>query len=69
MQEEKKPNCPYCGSDDVYEIVYGPCFELKKGQVSGGCIVTDNSPRWRCLECGYGWDEGTYSACIRKYAR
>lgn len=56
MQEEKKPNCPYCGSDDVYEIVYGPCFELKKGQVSGGCIVTDNSPRWRCLECGYGWN-------------
>lgn len=63
---QSKPNkCPDCGSIRIARILYGlPDFsseELKKtlqdGRiVLGGCIVTPDSPRWRCKDCGAGID-------------
>ena len=54
--------CPRCGSERIAKILYGmPAFseelrlEMKVGRVVlGGCGVTGNDPRWRCLDCGYG---------------
>ena len=51
--------CPACGSVRVSEIIYGlPSFtpelekELDAGRsILGGCCVTSDDPRWRCLEC------------------
>lgn len=51
--------CPACGSAQVAEIIYGlPAFSpdleaaLESGHaVLGGCCVTGDDPKWRCLEC------------------
>jgi ribosomal protein S27AE len=53
--------CPRCGSERIAEILYGmPVsseglrLNLETGRVVlGGCEVTGNDPRWRCIRCGY----------------
>ncbi len=52
-------NCLGCGSPRVAEIIYGlPAFtpELEQAldagrAILGGCCVTGDDPRWRCLDC------------------
>jgi len=51
------PLCPDCSSATARPIVYGyPGAALaqraERGQlVLGGCLVTDNDPRWMCPSC------------------
>ncbi len=53
--------CPRCGSERIAEILYGMPdlsgelrLDLEAGRVvSGGCKVTGNDPRWRCIRCSY----------------
>jgi len=53
--------CPRCGSERIAGILYGlPALSeelrlaLEAGSVVlGGCEVTGNDPRWRCLGCSY----------------
>jgi len=45
--------CPFCGSDDVKEIIYGlpaPDFDFSK-YISGGCCIMTNPPAWSCCNC------------------
>jgi hypothetical protein len=65
MSEEKiyltgRPDeCPKCGKKPVAYILYGlPDFspELEKkcdeGKVVlGGCVVSDDDPKWQCTGC------------------
>jgi hypothetical protein len=59
VSPERPGKCPACGSARVAEIIYGlPAFSpeleeaLESGRtVLGGCCVTSDDPRWRCLEC------------------
>jgi hypothetical protein len=50
--------CPKCGSRRSIAIVYGkPTLNALKransGDVElGGCIVTADSPAWKCSQCG-----------------
>ncbi len=63
---QTKPNkCPDCGSIRIARIMYGlPDFsdeELKKAVqegrvVLGGCIITPDSPEWKCKACGVAID-------------
>jgi hypothetical protein len=54
------PLCPQCGSAKVVQIQYGlPHFtpELKeavrRGEVVlGGCVISPDSPKWACRDCG-----------------
>ena len=55
---ENKPNkCPACGSQKVVRILYGmPSYEAfldsKAGKIIlGGCVISDNDPRWGCIDC------------------
>ena len=49
--------CPKCKSAETVPIVYGlPDWDLgraaERGElVLGGCMVTDDDPRWRCRAC------------------
>lgn len=62
---EKKPNCPQCNSKNVAWILWGlPADmeslekELDQGRiVLGGCLVSNNDPKWKCNDCHYSWGE------------
>ena len=56
----RKPRrCPVCNEKTVASILYGePAFSPKlaadleeKRIVLGGCIVTDDDPKWQCTAC------------------
>ena len=56
----KPRKCPACASGPVETILYGmPAFseelrrDLDEGRITlGGCIVSDDDPRWKCAACG-----------------
>lgn len=65
MQE--KTLCIYCGSKNVRRYVYGLIRPLDKNEeindhqsadedrdltIVGGCMVSDESPAYRCDDCG-----------------
>jgi hypothetical protein len=52
--------CPKCASQRVAEIYYGfPAFEEIEADlraeriVLGGCVIGENDPQWRCLNCNH----------------
>lgn len=56
----RKPRrCPACKATKIASILYGyPAFSSKletdleeKRVVFGGCVITDDDPRWQCTEC------------------
>ena len=55
--------CPRCQSDRVVYILYGEPIideDLKRALAShrvelGGCLVTRDSKRWECRQCGHSW--------------
>jgi len=55
------PHCPTCGSSNTREIVYGlPGPDATDASrrdeiVLGGCVVTPESPEWRCNDCQHEW--------------
>ena len=57
--EHRPEKCPLCGSARVAPILYGlPNFTdeltraLDEGAVAlGGCVITGDDPRWKCLAC------------------
>ena len=58
-------NCPECGKSWIAEIRWGyfPCTDViqdkldKKEITLGGCLVTDNDPKWECNNCHHQWGE------------
>jgi hypothetical protein len=58
--EPRSTECPSCGGADVARILYGLVHsdaELnealrRKKVVLGGCVVTDDDPKWHCNACG-----------------
>jgi hypothetical protein len=60
--EGRQKACPSCGSTRVARILYGEPMgsasleaDLEAGRVVlGGCLVADDSPRYRCADCGNG---------------
>ncbi len=63
MKSKKKIKCPYCNSTNVAKILYGlPVFsknlakELENGKTFlGGCVISEDSPRYRCNDCLKTW--------------
>ncbi len=59
--------CPSCASCKIARIRYGlPAFnenlerDLEAGRiVLGGCLVSENDPQWKCLDCEKKWDDAT----------
>lgn len=56
---EKPKNCPKCSGMRIAYIMYGNIIvddEIikleREGTVAyGGCCVTDNDPKWKCMDC------------------
>lgn len=56
---QNKPVCPYCQSEDVAEYIWGePCLDedlfkaIDNGEVVlGGCCVSDHDPQYHCNTC------------------
>jgi hypothetical protein len=50
--------CPVCGGGDLKEIIYGlpdpESFDFEKYEV-GGCCVTDEDAKYKCLICDSSW--------------
>lgn len=57
QEMETAPACPHCGSTRVVRILYGMVIptpeELAKpdGLVLGGCVISEDSPKWQCRAC------------------
>ena len=59
FHEKAKKGCPKCGSGKIIPIVYGDIDgspdvmkQIKDGEIeTGGCCVSDESPKWKCSEC------------------
>ena len=56
--------CPECKSKSIALIFWGyPNMdsiqnELDRGEITlGGCMISDNDPKWECNECGWRWGE------------
>ncbi len=58
---EGRPDCPWCGSDNVASILYGAPslamwqYMVDEKAVWGGCLVDGREPRWCCLDCSRRW--------------
>ena len=60
---KKEIPCPKCGSVHTVPILYGllteeAIKEVEEGKaVMGGCMISisNDSPRRKCLDCGYRW--------------
>lgn len=56
---DRPSTCPKCGSIRIARYLYGePMFsdqlqaDLDAGKiVLGGCIITGDDPKWKCMEC------------------
>jgi len=50
--------CPSCSSPQVKEIIYGlpdvENFDFDQFEV-GGCCVTGEDPRYKCMRCESSW--------------
>ena len=64
MEKTEQERCPKCKSKNVAWILWGyPNMnliqeELDKGEITlGGCIITDNDPKWECNDCSWRWGE------------
>ena len=48
--------CPNCDSFNQLPILYGlPGPNIPNDVHIGGCIVTENDPKWHCKDCGCKW--------------
>ena len=58
---KKRKFCPNCGSSDIWTIVHGLISDidekkLEKDKIKlGGCLISKNSPKWNCSDCGLLW--------------
>jgi transposase-like protein len=59
METKKINKCPFCNSENVAEILYGLPVGSKqldkelesKKMVLGGCMISDDSPLYKCNDC------------------
>ena len=57
--------CPNCNKSWIAEILWGYPGDMdsieeelsKKEIVLGGCLITDNDPKWECNDCNHRWGE------------
>ena len=57
--------CPKCGKSWIAEIFWGYPANMesieealeRKEIILGGCLVTNNDPRWECNDCNHQWGE------------
>ena len=62
-----KKICPSCKGKNVAFILYGyfvPTKEITKAldenkMVVGGCVISENSPKWTCTDCCHKWGKLT----------
>jgi DNA-directed RNA polymerase subunit RPC12/RpoP len=55
MKNDQK--CPRCHSPEIKRIIYGmpgADFDFDKYEV-GGCLVDDESPKYKCMRCKSNW--------------
>ena len=58
-------NCPKCGKSWIAEIFWGYPASMesieealeRKEIILGGCLVTDNDPKYECNDCDHQWGE------------
>ncbi len=60
-------NCPQCNSSSVAGILWGYPEDTdslkgaleKKEIVLGGCLVSNNDPKWECNNCHHRWNKNS----------
>ena len=62
---ERKIPCPACGAKDIARFLFGlPMFSpeleaklAKRELVLGGCVISEDNPKWHCNVCGHNWGD------------
>jgi hypothetical protein len=57
--------CPKCSKSWIAEIFWEYPANMESMEVAlerkeiilGGCLVTNNDPRWECNDCNHQWGE------------
>ena len=65
MEANETLQCPKCNRKNIALIFWGYPGDFdsieeqveRKEIVLGGCIVTDNDPKWECNDCLHRWGE------------
>ena len=60
---ETKPVCPECNKNNIALIFWGYPGDMdwylkaiqEKEIVGGGCLVSENDPKWECTDCYWQW--------------
>ena len=60
---KQNPPCPSCNSKNICPIFWGYPADMEwylealaKEEIAlGGCIVSDNDPKWECNDCKHRW--------------
>jgi len=67
--ELTRPKCPFCDGDKTCSIFYGYPGDIEwyleavaKGEIIGGCVISDNDPAWHCHECKKNWGKRNETA-------
>jgi len=61
----KPKHCPECNNTWIAEILWGYPSNVEsieneleqKEIVLGGCLITNNDPKWECNSCHHKWGE------------
>jgi len=61
--EKKNPACPSCKSKNTCLIFWGYPNDMelylvaiaKKKIAAGGCVLSENDPKWECSDCHNRW--------------
>lgn len=67
--EEWELKCPNCEKTWIAEIFWGyPAINQdvedaleKKEIVFGGCIISENDPKWECNNCNHRWGNAEHN--------
>jgi len=56
LELRKPSHCPKCNGSRIARIAYGITAYTLEGEspedvVPGGCVITPDSPFWRCKDC------------------
>ncbi|WP_157369006.1 hypothetical protein [Zavarzinella formosa] len=53
---EPDDHCPRCGEREKIGLIFYGLYKVNPPPSPlGGCVITEDSPKWHCYKCGRRW--------------